>query len=684
MSQKTLTSLRWGVTLTIVILGIIWCYQGYAFGQYTFMTWIDNTLQYYAWMHRNTAAWHALTPPLWDFSTDSGVSYSGEMQPGAFYPGNILFAWLWGSPTQRALDIFVLIHFAIAWLGMTFFLRAYGLSLTSAIVGGAVFSMIGPIASRSQGQTNIFNGLVYIPWVVGCFKRALDDWPRKRWFSPWLWGTSFFLSLTCLAGHPQPFIHATVLLAFISAAAVISRVYDRRQPECNEDPTKTRTTPFLPLIVLAICVMLTGLGVGIQVLSSHDYFQSSYRWVELDKPISGLATVPWEAYIKHTIDWEHLSSIFFPGSTGGDGGSLFMTHIAIVLAVFGLCSRRRLGWFALGLCVFGLLVALGPETPFGRISYLTPFLNKVREPARALCFYQFGLAMLAALGVAWLESPWPAKWRGRPILAAVFLMAFCIEAGSILKGGFSANDPKAPRQYYQEQGRGPLLDTLISKNAETHGLYRFAAVPREMISPNIGHVYPLSTMLGYRSSFDRDYFDFVSKSWSPESTTWDQMSIRWFVTDKPVSSPKLNLLYQNENVFLYERTGAWPIVHQIAENGKRSPVQMSAINWDINRFSVHVHLDEAARVVFSENTHPGWKAWIDGKRAPIKKKGIFMSLDVPAGDHEIRFSFMPRWFQFGMAGWIVWAITFIVALIWHKLLRQKKGTMNLPVTVSAD
>ena len=635
------------------------------------MTWKDNSFQYYPWMHRNVAAWRNLTPPLWDFSTDCGTNYSGEMQTGAFYPVNILWAWLTGLATQRALDILVLLHVAISWVGMTFFLRAYRLSLTSALFGGAVFALIGPVAARAGGQANIYHGLVWMPWVAAALKRAVDD-SRFNWRSPWLWAASLFWSMSCLAGHPQPFIHTALLVACLIGAMVFARMWDRWRDK--QSANRQDRECFQPAILLGVCIALTILGTAVQILSSHEYFKDSYRWVNLPKPVSGLQTVPWASYTIYTMDWAGFRTLLMPSSKSVEHGNLYLTHVALFFGFVGLWSGRRLALFSVLLAVLSILIALGPHTPMGWLSYITPIINKVREPSRALCLYQFAMATLAALGLARLESILPKTLVGRSVLGTTALLLFCIQVKVLPRGTMLSDSPQAARQYYQESARKPLLDLLLQESARENGMYRVATLPRGLVPPNIGHVYPLATMLGYRSSFNREYFDFVKKKGPPTSPKWDEMSIRWLVSDKIINSPKLLLLYQEPDAWVYQRTDAMPILHQLTDSGKRLPVELSKIHWGTNDFTATVNLKDTARLIFGENAFPGWKAWIDGKRTDVRKAGIFIRIKCPPGEHHLQFAYRPRWFQIGMMGWTMWALTLIAVLVWNKLVIKTAKT----------
>jgi membrane protein YfhO len=72
----------------------------------------------------------------------------------------------------------------------------------------------------------------------------------------------------------------------------------------------------------------------------------------------------------------------------------------------------------------------------------------------------------------------------------------------------------------------------------------------------------------------------------------------------------------------------------------------------------------AGWVVLTDNYYPGWSAELDGKPVPIRLANyLFRAVEVPAGEHRLRFRYSPRTFRIGgaiSAGFLLIAI--LVAL----------------------
>src|SRR5262249_6998203 len=269
----------------------------------------------------------------------------------------------------------------------------------------------------------------------------------------------------------------------------------------------------------------------IQLASSHEYFARAYRWIGLASPVKALQTVmPLEVYKQYSLSFPDLFSVITGRSGALDGGTLYITITALVCACLGLGVPGAWRWFLLTITGFTLIIALAGNTPFGWLVYRLPLLNMVREPVRILYLYQFCLAALAASGLQMALNGIP-EHGGRFVIFVIVMSIFACEA---LQNGVrswpSTDSPLTADQAYRKT---PLIAFLEERNRADPGMYRVLARPKDLIPPNSGDVFRLSTVLGYRSSMLISYFDLLSRDWSLSSQALDQVGARYVVTDKP-------------------------------------------------------------------------------------------------------------------------------------------------------
>jgi hypothetical protein len=609
----------------------------------TFLGGYDNTYQYYPWMHKLADDWRALTPPLWDFSVEAGFPFPGEWQTAAFYPINILYVWLTGIPTPVKLDVLILFHFAAAMWGMSLFLRRRGVKRWPSLFGGAVFCWIGPVAIRASWQANIFVGLIYLPWILYFFERGLAA--KNAWRSSWTGLAGLALALSLLAGHPQPFIHNSLMLGFFA----VFLLFEKRTPGLSWTINLWRVASAL-LTVAVIAFLFT----YIQLASSHEYFARAYRWIGLSNPVKALQTVvPLEIYNRNNLSIPDLVSIYTGHSSAAEGGTLYLTITALVCACFGLGVPGTWRWFALTITGFILLVALaGNTTPFGWLAYRLPLLNMVREPVRILYLYQFCFATLAASGLQMALNGIPQR-GGRFTIFVIVISIFACEARQNGSSWWaSTNSPFTADQAYRKT---PLITFLEERNRADPGMYRVLARPKDLIPPNSGDIFPLSTVLGHRSSMLIAYFDLLSRDWSLSSQALDQVGARYVVTDKP--SEGLTFLSSFDGLLLYERPAARAVFRWSGSPDQAGSGTIGAVNWQRNGVNLQIATNQPRKLTFAEINYPGWHVRINGVATAIDSRWPhFMSVTVPSGTSTVQWSYRPWWLTPGMCCWLLGAV----------------------------
>jgi hypothetical protein len=605
----------------------------------TFLCDHDNTYQYYPWMHKVASDWRSLTPPLWDFSVDAGLPFPGELQTAAFYPISILYVWLTGLPTPGKVDVLILLHFAAGMWGMTLFLRQRGVERWASLFGGAVFCWVGPVGIRAAAQANIFAGLIYLPWILYFFERGLGA--KNTWRNPWTGLAGLMLALSLLAGHPQPFIHNSLMLGFFA----VFLLFDKRAPPLSWAINLRRTAGAI-LIVAVIAFLFA----YVQLASSYEYFARAYRWVGLPTPVKALHTVPpLEVYKQYSLVLFDLLSIF-TARGGAEYGTLYVTITALVFVCLGLGTRGNWRWFMLAGSSFAVVAALAGNTPLGWLTYRLPVLNMVREPVRILYLYQFCFAALAAFGLQMALNGIP-----RPLgRLAIFILITCVFGCEARLNGYplqrSTNYPLTADQAYE---RTPLIGFLEERSLENPGMYRVLARPKDRIPPNAGDIFRLNTALGHRSSMLITYFDLLSKDWSVSSQTLDQIAARYVVTDEPIAG--LTFLLPCNGSLLYECTTVRPIFRWSGSPDHMVSGAIGPVKWRKRGIDLQVTTSEPNKLTFMESQYPGWHARVNGVAVTIDSTDNFMSVTVPAGTSTVQWSYWPWWLVPGMVCWLLGA-----------------------------
>jgi hypothetical protein len=601
----------------------------------------DNTLQYYPWMHKVASDWRALVPPLWDFSVEAGFPFPGEMQTAAFYPINILYVWLTGIPTPAKLDVLILFHFAAAMWGMTLFLRQRGVERWASLFGGAVFCWVGPVATSASWQANIFAGLIYLPWILYFFEQGLAA--KNAWRNSCAGLAGLMLALSLLAGHPQPFIHNSLMLAFFA----VFLLFEKRAPTLSWTINLRRAAnAFLTVAVIAF------LFAYVQLASSHEYFARAYRWVGLVNPVKALQTVlPLEVYNQYSLALSDLFSVF-TARVGAGGGTLYITITALICACFGLGVHGNWRWFVLAIAGFTVVVALAGNTPLGWLAYRLPVLNMVREPIRILYLYQFCFAALAASGLQMVLNGIPRR-GGR---FAIFVIVICIFACESQQNGPPLlASTKSPLTADQAFSKTPLITFLEERDLADPGMYRVLARPKDLIPPNSGDIFRLSTVLGHRSSMLITYFDLLRRDWSLSSQALDQIGARYVVTDKP--SQGLILLSSFNGWLLYERPTARAVFRWGGSPDQAASGTIGPVKWQRNGVNLEVATNQPIKLTFAESNYPGWHVRINGVATAIDPSWPhFMSVTVPSGTSTVQWSYHPWWLIPGMCCWLLGAV----------------------------
>jgi len=319
---------------------------------------------------------------LWDPYSVCGLPLLGNLQYALLYPLRLVFVWF---DTLRVYGPFCFAHWVIGGIGAYVLGRTIGVCRFAALVGAMSFACGGFIQGRVSNPSLFFTA-VWFPLVVAAAIRA-STLPSPR-SSAFLAFSFFFLSG---GGSPHNIFFAVVAVGLIFLFALAGhplRVY-------QDAPPATRRG-ILGSGIFALCLSLAMFAPvwwhAIELLprtirrqaSFADVTEGGLLWSELPRLwIGGLGTP------------EFADKTSFQGLL-----ALAFVVIAGWHAVVAKVTQKRrftvhpIVIFAVGLCVLGILTALGAQGGIYHLIYAIPGFRFLIGPARGLILFNTGWCIL--------------------------------------------------------------------------------------------------------------------------------------------------------------------------------------------------------------------------------------------------------------------------------------------------
>jgi membrane protein YfhO len=147
-----------------------------------------------------------------------------------------------------------------------------------------------------------------------------------------------------------------------------------------------------------------------------------------------------------------------------------------------------------------------------------------------------------------------------------------------------------------------------------------------------------------------------------ENPAWRGEAVAWFAT-QPATDGKAA-------ADLLATGGAAPNAALLIDgsaplacSGDCAPVGLTVERSRPERAAIAADLQRDAIVALDEQADEGWSATVDGKSAPtVVVDGFYVGVRVPAGRHEVRFSYTPRGFRVGLLLAALGVVILIVAV----------------------
>jgi hypothetical protein len=355
--------------------------------------------------------------PLWNRYSCCGLPLLGDAQIALLYPPNWLFLFL---PGYAAYTYVTLLQFSIVGLGTYLYARSLQLGEMPAFVGAIAF-MLGGFMTARVVHLPVLCGAALLPWVLLAVGNVLAAPTRRRFVV-----AAGFVAMQTCCGHPQMVCYSGLAVFVLAITLMVKR--------WRESANAARIVG-IPLTLGGVYL----LGIAVAALQLVPFVEAisfspraagvTYEFVTAHS-IEG---AQWLLFLFPYMFGSFQPGIYTPVPSGGEWLIILVERLgyvgilplalALVALVDGLGrwiapkpnkrgkkprmpgdpntpgpSHQTHVLFFAALLMFGILLASGNQTPFGRLFFYVPLLGRLRDVERAVVLISFaacGLAMIA-------------------------------------------------------------------------------------------------------------------------------------------------------------------------------------------------------------------------------------------------------------------------------------------------
>ncbi len=368
-----------------LLLAFVVAFPGIWMGTETFFR-SDYGVMAYPSAHYLRESIRAGELPLWNPLSNCGAPFLAQWGTMCLYPGSLFFVAL---PMPWALGVFCLLHLWLGGLGARALAERWTGNRFAAAVAGTAFAINGASLACITWP-NYCVALGWMPWIVLLTEQAWREGGRKLVLAA-LAGT-----MQMLTGVPELVVLTWGLLGVLLAADL-----GKRKTENVSGGLLTHYALRFTLLIALIAALSAAQLLPFFDLLAHSQRDASYRDARWPMPPWGWANflVPLFRYFQTPQGfWVQQDQQFL--------SSYYLGLGVLALAVVAVWkSRERRVWLLAGATAFALLMALGDAGLLYRVlKDVLPGGGIARFPVKFVLLAAFTVPMLAAFGVAWLQS----------------------------------------------------------------------------------------------------------------------------------------------------------------------------------------------------------------------------------------------------------------------------------------
>ncbi|MBN2058661.1 MAG: YfhO family protein [Candidatus Saganbacteria bacterium] len=268
------------------------------------------------------------------------------------------------------------------------------------------------------------------------------------------------------------------------------------------------------------------------------------------------------------------------------------------------------------------------------------------------------------------------SWKNRLRPGSLAVAIISIVTLDLIAANILINPPADHRVYDRST---PNID-IIKKDK---GLYRYFAIPPrgnennivfEVFNENLFHIKDNLTpnmllpdrlaCFGGRASVEPKGFtdltwEYIRLNQGDYCDLLDLANVKYIFALKDLQDPALKILrikpFADIKGYLYQNRNCLPRAFFIRSLEDVRPAasltgreKVRAVELKANRVVLETFADRRRWLFLSDTYYPGWRAYVDGKAAPIHRaKQMFRAVELPAGRHQVVFSYEPMSLRLG-------------------------------------
>jgi len=319
--------------------------------------------------------------PYWNRLYSGGAPLAANPAYELFYPPQWLVYVL---PFHFGVQLHILLHFAIAMVGMFVLLRRLGVSIAAAIFGSIAFVFCGSYVSLSSKLPILFS-ISWLPLALWLLMRFVESRTAAR-----LLPLAAVLAMQWIVGEPTVAMQTWAIIGGWAVFGIVRK---------SDGAKRIAAT-------LGMAIAASLLLAAVQLIPAIDFVRDTVRTKTFDfRVVANWSTPPLRlvelilpGVLRHVIaaNGRVFITTIYPFRADAYLTEIYAGLLIVLLAIAGVLAGVRGRWLFLGMTAASVIVAMGDHTPLLRILYDTSLFSAVRFPEKFLLTAAFAIAVWGA------------------------------------------------------------------------------------------------------------------------------------------------------------------------------------------------------------------------------------------------------------------------------------------------